>query len=163
MSKLINVNRAIVKNFNELLDVLSDCGIDVEKYSNIDECKAKILINEINKKRTEYNHKNRERRNRTNKKYYENHREEILEKAKYKYQQDKVKVSEKRRKYYEKNCKEIIKKSLDRYYKNNDGISKKRKQYNKKYYELHKEELRAYYKARYQKRKSAEKALKNEH
>jgi hypothetical protein len=80
------------------------------------------------------------KRKETNKLYYENNKENILESIKeyYEKEDNKRKKSEREKEFY-KNNKERILKRQNEYYKNNKEISKKSPEYNRNYYLNNKE------------------------
>ena len=74
-----------------------------------------------------------------NKKYYETHKEEILEKRKNYYQEHKKEISEKRKNYYQEHKKRIIRNAKKYYQEHREEIIENKKKYGQTYYELHKE------------------------
>jgi hypothetical protein len=92
---------------------------------------------EIIEKRKEYYNKNSNEISKKSKEYYEDNKEEIIEKRKEYYEDNKEKIIEKSKEYYNKNSNEISKKMKEYYEDNKEKIIEK----NKEYYEDNKEKI----------------------
>lgn len=93
-----------------------------------------------------YYQDNREQLMEKNKKYHEENREKILEQRKKYRENNKEKIIESRKKFYKANKEKVLEKSKKLYEKNKDGRIKEyhenrkdiKKEYNKKYFKEHK-------------------------